>query len=138
MKNKEIVAILRELADGDKLNPCDVVDAARPVDSPLHSRFTWNDGEAAEQYRLIEARKLITVHVEFLKDIHEPSPVWVSLRGDRVKGGGYRTLVSVLSKKELREKLLEEALDDLRHFQEKYGMLKELAAVFAAIRKLKK
>ena len=64
--------------------------------------------------------------------------MWVSLRQDRARGGGYRTLVSVLSKKELREKLLAEAMDDLRHFQEKYHMLKELAEVFAAIRKVKK
>lgn len=138
MRDQTVINALRDLAQGDKLNPCDVVEAARNPASPLHDKFTWDDGEAAEQYRLIEARKLISVHVEYLPNSKDASPVWVSLRQDRARGGGYRTLVSVLSKKELREKLLAEAMDDLRHFQEKYHMLKELAEVFAAIRKVKK
>jgi hypothetical protein len=136
MRDQAIIETLRQLAEGDKLNPATVVEAARDESSPLHDQFTWDDGAAAHEYRLIEARKLIAVHVELLPNAKESSPVWVSLRGDRANGGGYRTMVSVLSKRELREKLLEEAMDDLRHFQQKYHMLKELSEVFVAVRKV--
>jgi hypothetical protein len=36
-----------------------VVEAARDPNSPLHSAFTWDDAEAAEQYRLAQARVLL-------------------------------------------------------------------------------
>lgn len=45
-------------SDGD-LTADRVVEAAAPEDAPLHLAFTWEDGIAACQYRLIEARKLI-------------------------------------------------------------------------------
>lgn len=38
-----------------------VVDAARHVNSPLHTHFEWDDGEAAHRYRLQQARQLIRV-----------------------------------------------------------------------------
>jgi hypothetical protein len=39
--------------------PREIVDAARPPQSPLHSRFTWDDSEAAERWRETEARHLV-------------------------------------------------------------------------------
>jgi hypothetical protein len=36
-----------------------VVEAARPKTSPLHSRFTWDNREAAEQWRQAQAAELI-------------------------------------------------------------------------------
>lgn len=36
-----------------------VVEAAAPADSPMHECFTWDDSEAAREYRLSQARKLI-------------------------------------------------------------------------------
>lgn len=36
-----------------------IVDRARHEENPLHPFFEWNDGEAAEQYRLSQARTLI-------------------------------------------------------------------------------
>jgi hypothetical protein len=45
-----------------------VVEAARPEDAPLHSQFEWDDGVAAEKYRLTQARHLITsVKVRFVQ-----------------------------------------------------------------------
>jgi hypothetical protein len=36
-----------------------VVEAARPKTSPLHNRFTWDNREAAEQWRQHQAAELI-------------------------------------------------------------------------------
>lgn len=53
-----------------------VLAAATPVGSPLHDKFTWDDSEAAEQYRLIEARKLIRfVREPYTRPTGEPGTV---------------------------------------------------------------
>jgi hypothetical protein len=122
-------------ANGGVLMPLAVVDAARPPSSPLHSRFEWNNTEAAEKYRLWQARQLIAITVSVIGDSREKEQVWVSLKSDRVADGGYRGLVAVLSDSEMRAQLLQDALEDMRVFETKYRHLQELAEVFAAIRK---
>jgi hypothetical protein len=62
----------------------------------------------------------------------------VSLRPDRATGGGYRGIVSVMSDARLRDQLLQDAMEDMEHFQQKYRHLEELAEVFAAMRRTKK
>jgi hypothetical protein len=42
-----------------RLRPPDVVKAARPKGSPLHGYFEWNDGRAAELFRLEQAKQII-------------------------------------------------------------------------------
>lgn len=43
------------------LTPANVLRAARATSSPLHSHFEWDDGAAAEKYRLSQARALIRI-----------------------------------------------------------------------------
>jgi hypothetical protein len=117
---------------GGVINPPDVVAAARNPKSPLHSKFTWDDTEAAEQYRLWQARQLIRVVVTVVPRTETTERVWVSLTGDRGKGG-YRALVDVLSDDDMRVQLLEEAKAEFAVFRAKFGRLSELAKVFAAM-----
>lgn len=140
--NNEIIQELEKIANknGGILQPEKVVEEARNSRSPLHSRFTWDDSKAASEYRLEQARRLIRVVVNVMPNGGtEPERIWVSLRQDQQEeGGGYRTLVSVLSDKQLRQQLLEEALSDMEYFEQKYSHLKELAEVFSAIKNMKK
>lgn len=126
---------IREAHDEGLLRPEDVVAFARNPKTELHKLFTWDDSEAAHQYRLEQARHIIRVVVRVLPNGPQvPTRVYVSLNAERVKpGGGYRTLVSVLSDEESRANLLAEALRDLEFFQRKYAILDELADVFAAM-----
>lgn len=124
---------------GGILQPETIVEEARRPSSPLHSKFTWEDTAAAHLWRLEEARKLIRVTVKMFPNSETNERIWVSLRHDREQeGGGYRTLVSVLSNKELRKQLLAEAFRDMEYFQEKYSHLEELAKVISEIKKIKK
>lgn len=143
MKNKKTSAIARELrriakSNGGLLLPAKVVEAARPKSSPLHSRFEWDDTEAAENYRLWQARQLIRVVVEQIEGVHGTTEVFVSLSADRLDGRGYRITTEVCRDEDLRAQLLEDALTELEIFKLKYRRLKELAAVFEAIEKLKR
>ena len=50
---------LQRLEENGKLDPKEVVDAARDTISPLHDYFEWDDDKAADAYRLEQARTLI-------------------------------------------------------------------------------
>jgi hypothetical protein len=83
--------------DNGRLLPVDVVEAARPEDSPLHSRFEWDDTEAAVKYRLSQARALIrTVKIDVV--VHEiPLSVTGYVRDPDAdaRAAGYRSVVSL-------------------------------------------
>ena len=69
MATEAIISELRTIAaknDG-LLKPEDVVESARPINSPLHTRFTWDDTEAANQYRLQQARQLIRTTIQYIE-----------------------------------------------------------------------
>lgn len=137
MKSKVITELKRIAAENDGiLQPETVVDEARPVSSPLHSRFEWDNSVAGQAYRIWQARQLIRVVVEVLPGTDELSEVFVSLTPDR-KGGGYRIMADVLSHEDSRKQLLRDAMKDLELFRDKYRRLKELTEVFRAIRKIR-
>lgn len=136
IRNQKTIQELKRIAERNKglLEAEAVVKAAEPSASPLHSYFDWNNTEAGRLWRLHQARQLIRVCVEVI-DVngHQEQRVFVNLREDRPKGGGYRTLVKVLSTPSLREELLEDALEEMNYFREKYKSLKELSVVFKAM-----
>jgi len=124
---------------GGILRAEDVVLAAEDLSNPLHNSFEWDDTVAAEQWRLQQARQIIRSVVVILPNIAKPITAFVSLRDDRTQeGGGYRTIIDVMSDKDMRERLLEEALADLRHWEQKYSQFNELQPVFEAIGKARK
>jgi len=141
MQNPEIIAELRRIAEanGGQLRPSDIVKAARAASSPLHSQFEWDDSEAAEQYRIWQARQLLRVTVEYIGEGDEAVPVrvFVSLSTDRRgDGSGYRVTTAVMSDPDYRRQLLADALEEMKRFEKKYADLKELAAVIAAMRRV--
>lgn len=132
-----VKAELERLKQDGVVKPVDVVEAARDEDSPLHAWFEWDDSEAAERYRLDQARQLIRVFV-ITSDAPDAPPVraFVALRGDRKSGGGYRAMADVLSDAELHAKMLDEALADLKAVQAKFARIRELEPVFDALRQV--
>lgn len=126
--------------NGGLLRQQDIVDAARPEDSPLHDEFTWDDGEAAELYRLHEAG-VLTRRVKVKLNIApagEPPQiirprVYHSLPEDRHKAGGYRSLADIRADPEKRAQLLEQVRAELAALRQKYAHLDELNAVWIQI-----
>lgn len=140
------IRVIRELKriatkHGGVLRAEDVVDSARNEKSPLHNRFTWDDTEAARQWRLEEARRIIRVTVHYIGSgkNRKPMRVFVSLTPDREDdGGGYRVTADVLSKADTRKQLIQDALDEMETFQCKYQTIVELSEVFSAMTKAQK
>lgn len=133
---KELQSIAQK--HGGVVNPHAVVAFARNPKTALHSRFQWDDTRAAHLYRIEQARCLLRVFVTVHEETKRPYKVWASLPSDRTKQGGYRMTVDIMSHAARRQELLEMALAELRVFQEKYQSLKELSAVFDAIKTIRK
>lgn len=117
-----------------------VVEAAESEASPLHSLFVWDNSEAARLWRLHQARNIILrikMEVPTEKDETVTVRSWVSLTPDRDEdGGGYREVMRVMRNADQRAQMLNDALAEMERFREKYQALKELSAVFTAMKKV--
>lgn len=132
-QKKELDAIREQ--NGGLTPPAKVVEFARDPNTALHSRFTWDDTEAAEQYRLWEARQVVSVYVYTPEGSKEPIRAYVSFPEDRHADGGYRYVPDVLKDPGLRSKMIAQALSELAVFQRKYRQLSELDSVFSEAEK---
>lgn len=125
--------------DGGLLRPAAVVEAARDESSPLHSAFEWDDTEAARLFRLDQAQRLIRsfkIKVEDDSGRTFEAPVFVNVSTDRTGGkdsNPYRLAEDVAKCPDLLAIAESDALDQLRGLRERYGHIKKLGAVWAAI-----
>ena len=117
------------------LHPAKVLDEASDVASPLHKHFTWDDGEAAQQHRLNQARNLIRVAVKVIPAIsNRPVREYISvstLRGTAT--GSYLSVVAVMDDAALRRQALKDALTTLQSMATRYAYLSELSPVWDAL-----
>jgi len=104
------------------LTPATVLDAARPPESPLHSRFEWDDGIAAEKYRLAQASDLIrSVRVNFTTATGVESVRQFVVSGPST----YSPIEEVAQDPISRELLLRQFERDWKTFQARYSHLAE-------------
>lgn len=111
------------------LSPQSVVDEARAEDSYLHNAFNWDDSDAAEKFRKIQARLLMTavkVHVNGSK-----TGAFVNVRVivDNTPTRGYISTTRAISDQEMRKQLFEQAVKELEHWQGKYNLYEELQGI---------
>lgn len=126
--------VIRERSGG-LLHPEDVIDHARDPASELHKYFEWDDNEAAKEYRLIQARKVIKVAVIVEDNTQEKIKAYVKLDSDVKRGErGYRHIVEVLSDDAMRQEMLGAALQELLSFQNKYDKLRDVAQMQPAFK----
>ena len=131
---------LKEIAkrDGGLLRPQAVVNAARPKDSPLHSAFCWNNTEAAQKYRLLQAQQLIRSFRVTVEDngAKYETPVFVGVSTDRTGEkceNPYRLAEDVAKSADLQAVAEADALEQLRGVKARYEHLKRLGDIWAAI-----
>ena len=122
---------LRQQAGGE-LTPAAVVNDARSPGSPLHSYFEWSDTEAAEQYRLHQARNLIrSVVVTYGNDLAAPKRSVVAFVNVKTaEAQFYNSTAAAMYDREQRAIVLRQAWQDLQAFRRRYGELTEFAALF--------
>ena len=117
------------------LTPQSVVKEARSEESPLHSCFTWNNDEAAEQYRLHEARRLI-VSIRIVNGPASPVvPVYVSITTPE-KSREYRPTTEVMSDEKIKERFMDELRRFIETLERKYKGLRDLDDVLERMKQV--
>ena len=130
-----------------RIEPADIVEAARDPDHPLHGRFEWDDSKAAHSYRLIRAMLLIRrvkieivrvnpetkqVAVESVRVLQSP-PIARDRKGQPKQGGSYIPAATIAKDPDLRASLIKSALSELNGLRKRYREVTELSAVWTAI-----
>ena len=122
---------------GGVLSPEEVVEFAKNPATALHSRFTWDDTEAARQHRLWQARQVIAC-VVVTKEVAPAKELKIrtyfslpdSRRGE---SGSYHHIDKIMSDDDLIEKLEQMCENELKAVRAKYNTVKKYAAVFEMI-----
>ena len=123
--------IFDRMGNEGRLTPKNVVDEARPEESPLHPEFEWDDAVAAEKWRKKQAQLLIIHTIRIQED--NPTATPVRAFHVTVEKSHYEPVDLILKDEAKREVLLENAKRELISFKKKYSALQELASVFDAI-----
>lgn len=140
MKRIEELKAIAEEHDGT-LYPEHVVEKAEDPESSLHSAFEWDDEKAGHEYRMYQARNLIRLTVEVIKEENsDPKTVtaFVALKKDRGNGGGYKMTSQLIKTADGRDAILQTALWELKAFRNKYQHLVELTEVFDFVGEIEK
>lgn len=117
-----------------EITPKDVVQDARNPNSPLHPFFEWDDSEAAEQYRLQQARGLIRAVVAVYTSDDEPAKKMKAYVHVREPGANhYRETQHALSQSSTREAVLRRAWEELQQWKRRYRDLEEFAQLVETI-----
>lgn len=118
----------------NSITPEQVLEKARnDKNSELHKCFEWNDGIAAEKYRLIQARKII-INLAYVPKEKTDEPVRC-FQITREKSVYMPTKQFLVNNDEYQD-LLKRAKVELESFKRRYATLSELETVFEAIESL--
>lgn len=127
--------LCERLSVTEGLSPESLLNANRAEGSLLHDEFEWNDGVAAEKYRLEQSahiiRSIVIVSRELEREEEEDAGQsnFVPVRAYFPVGstpGRYENIATIAKDYDMRKRLLDDCLKDLRAFQRKYASLKEI------------
>lgn len=125
---------LLRLQNKGELTPADVVQDARNRNSPLHSFFEWDDGAAAEAYRLQQARGLIRSVVAIYVSEEKPAArVRAFVHIPEKEAPHYRATGQAMSQAKTRKLVLQRAWAELQAWRQRYKDLAEFAELFEVV-----
>lgn len=116
---------------GDEVfTPEQVVEAARPKESEIHGLFTWDKGEAARQWNLYEARRIVgcVMLIEERKDESVIARAFhhVVERHFPGKKSGYTSERVVWEREDFSNQVIERAKRELKAWEARYSSYSEL------------
>lgn len=126
--------VLNELSElGDEYSLSDVVEKAKDKNSEMHSIFEWDDSVAGEEYRKIQAGKMVRNLVIVRNDETEEKTNVRYFVSTGKRDSTYTPTRLVIRNQDAYEQLLERAYAELRAFKEKYSTLSELEEILSLI-----
>lgn len=136
IKNKQKYLELKRIHDEFGLiEPKIVLDVARDENNPLHNYFEWDDTKAGEEYRLWQARQLIT-NVYVITEDDEKVQIFHNINITE-RDSAYQELPVILSDMDKKTQLIHGALREIEYWQDKYKTISELSGIIN-LKKLRK
>lgn len=127
----EIMEICEEM---DSATPQQILEKAKDENTELHKCFTWDDTEAAEKWRITEARSV----VRNLKIVHqepdkkpEPTQLRVFYKTDNTSG--YKPTRLILKKPDEYEALVKRCRSELLAIKQKFQNISEYDEIWEMI-----
>lgn len=117
---------------GEDVSPAQIVEYAKNPDTELNKCFTWNDAEAANKYRIYEARQVVCnliVHKEN-GEKQEPTPIRLF---HKTENGHYKPLTLIVRNEDEYESLLRQCKEALESLKRKYSSLSEYQEIWDLI-----
>lgn len=140
--NKEVIDEILLVKEQSGLTAKNLVERARNKNSPLHNLFDWDNESAGDKYRVQQAIWIINDIKFYVEDkelyAFENVSFNVIEENSEVEKREYLSLPEILSKEELREKMIRRALNEAEYWNNRYHDLKELSPIFNAIESTKK
>ena len=123
-----------------ELSAADILEEARPEDSPLHPFFEWDDSQAAENFRLFQAGMLIRSVKLRVTSIDARGQItdyrvraWVPRRYLDGDVGTYLPVEQARDDPKIREALTRAMLRDAEAFKRRYRHLVEYSEVVVGL-----
>lgn len=135
------VKCYREITEiGEEVTPEQVVRKGQDPDTELSKCFTKDDAEAANKYRLWEARQILRQLIVITRpdpedesEKSEPIQFRLMMKNETSRGTGYKQTLVMIRDEDEYQKLLDMAREELRVFKRKYSMLSELREILDLI-----
>lgn len=129
----ERIELLTRMNGAKPVTPDLVVEDARHPDSPLHDAFEWDDGVAAEKYRLWQARVLLN-RLQVVVENEEPHEVRGFFNVTDSKGfRGYVPYQSLMENESYHQQVVADALRQVKLWSRKYKEYQELNRIHRAV-----
>lgn len=119
------------------------VSAARPVSSPLHDYFEWDNDTAAELHRVEQARYYLR-HIEIVivsgkEELQTRAWHQVVIERDEISERRYVPSVEIAANEELEQQVIAKALREMEGWRRRYAEYKHVFGdIFAAIERTRR
>jgi hypothetical protein len=112
-------------------NARDLLEAARPVESPIHDLCEWDDERAADEHRVYQLRKAMSSLRVVRIDHPQPEPalVHVTRVTPKTVTDGYVGVRDAMADPEFRAQVVRDALRQVGGLLNRYAFIPELDAV---------
>lgn len=127
----EIMEICEEL---ESATPQQILEKARDGNTELHKCFTWDDTEAAEKWRISEARSVVrNLKIVEVKPDKEPEPTTIRVFYKTDNSGGYKPTKLILNKPDEYKTLVERCRSELLAVKQKFQNISEYEEIWEMI-----
>lgn len=111
---------------GAEATPRQIVDKAADKNTELHKCFTWDEKDAADKWRLHQARNIVCCLVIKRTEDQVDKPE-IRFFHKNEPGSGYKPATYIFTHADEHAKLLQAAYAELAAFKKKYSNLQELS-----------